>query len=204
MPEKNNDNQARREKEAVIFDAACRVLREKGFHQARMADIAAEAGISYGLVYHYYRSKNDLFDAVMDEWWSGLDRLFDELAGSGLPVEEKLAGVIEYFLDQYMTRPDLVHIFITEISRSSTNLTPERLARFKTMLARTEELIEGAQSQGALRTDLRARYLTYCFVGSLEALLSTMVLENQSLKAGAQKQRLAQALLTMFMEGARP
>ena len=194
----------KREKEAAIFDAACLVIRRKGFYQARMADIAREAGISYGLVYHYFKSKNDLFEALIDEWWAGLDKLADRLAAETWPIEQKLKAVTVYFLDQYEQRPDLVHIFITEFSRSTANLTPDRLLRFKDFMARVEDIIGQAQQEGAIRRDLRARYLTFFFLGTLEALLSTMVLENQPLKNRAQKQRLTEAILNMFFEGARP
>jgi AcrR family transcriptional regulator len=59
---------AKKDKVAVIFDAACAVIREKGFHQARITDISNAANISYGLVYHYFKSKSDLFDAIITEW----------------------------------------------------------------------------------------------------------------------------------------
>ena len=194
----------KKDKEAVIFEAACRIFREKGFHQARMADIAQVAGISYGLVYHYYKSKSDLFDALMDEWWTSLDMQIDELLKNSLSVDARLGGIADFFLDQYQKRPDLVHIFITEYSRSSTNLTQERLDRIKGLMSRTEEIIRRGQAEGAIRPDLKSRYLTNFFLGSLEALLSTMVLENQPLKSQSHKTRLVDAILTMFFEGARP
>lgn len=194
----------KKDKEAVIFAAACRIFKKKGFHQARMADIAQEAGISYGLVYHYFKSKSDLFDALMDEWWCGLNLVIDGLLQEKLSIEAGLGGIADFFLDQYQKRPELVHIFITEYSRSTGNLTPERLARIKGLMSRTEEILRRGQIEGAIRSDLKARYLTYFFLGSLEALLSTMVLENQPLKSLNQKKRLVDAVLTMFFEGARP
>ena len=75
MSRKKESPESRREKQAVIFEAACRVIRDKGYHPARMADIAAEAGISYGLVYHYFKSKSDLFDALIEEWWGPLEAM---------------------------------------------------------------------------------------------------------------------------------
>ena len=47
----------KKEKQSVIFEAALKVIKEKGFHQARMSDIAEAAGVSYGLVYHYFKNK---------------------------------------------------------------------------------------------------------------------------------------------------
>ena len=68
----------KKHKEAAILEAACNVIRDKGFHQARITDIAHRAGISYGLVYHYFRSKADLFDAILKEWWNGLYSMMEE------------------------------------------------------------------------------------------------------------------------------
>lgn len=194
----------KKDKEAIIFESACRVIREKGFHQARITDIAIDAGISYGLVYHYFKSKGDLFDAILREWWGGLFRMMEQSDLSYALVEEKLGAIVNYFLDQYERRPDLVHIFITEISRSTANLTPDRVQWFKDFMNRTEAIIERAQGEHTLRSDIRARYLTYFFLGALESFISAMVVENQPLKGRSQKQRIAAGLLEVFLNGARP
>ncbi|MCA1959725.1 MAG: TetR/AcrR family transcriptional regulator [Desulfomonile sp.] len=194
---------SKKRKEAAILDAACAVIREKGLHQARIVDIARKAGTSYGLVYHYFGSKANLFDAISNEWWNSLYTMIDAGAKTAAPVNEKLAAIINYFFDLYETRPNLVHIFVTDISRSTNNLTPERLNCFKRFFDRIERIIVGGQSEGTIRSDIRARYLTYIFVGSLEGFLSTMVLENQPIKGPEQKQRIANGLLEVFFNGAR-
>ncbi len=204
MGQKSEIELVKKDKETAIFTAACRIIREKGFHQARMADIAREAGISYGLVYHYYKSKSDLFDALIAAWWQGLDDVTDRLLTQTLPIEEKLARIANYFFDQYQERPDLVHLFITEFSRSTANLTPDRLNRIKRLMGRTEEIIVQGQTNGVIRSDLRPHYLTFFFLGSIEALLSTMVLDDQPLKSKRHKRRLTEAVLTFFFDGARP
>jgi TetR/AcrR family transcriptional regulator, fatty acid metabolism regulator protein len=203
MAPTDSTSDVRRDKEAAIFDAACRVIREKGFHQARITDIAQAAGISYGLVYHYFKSKADLFDAILGEWWNGLFEMMEKCDAEEPTVEDKLSAMIEYFLDQYESRPDLVHIFITEISRSSVNLTPPRLKAFKEFMSRTERIIATAQAQMVLRHDIRPRYLTYIFLGAVETFISTMVLENHPLRGKPQKQRIAVSLLEVFLNGAR-
>lgn len=63
MPSHGKRPSLRKNKEEAIFDAAVRIIKQKGFHKARTSDIANEAGISYGLVYHYYYNKEDLFEA---------------------------------------------------------------------------------------------------------------------------------------------
>ncbi|MDD3471877.1 MAG: TetR/AcrR family transcriptional regulator [Syntrophaceae bacterium] len=197
-------SESRKDKEAVILESACRVIRERGFHQARITDIAQTAGISYGLVYHYFKSKADLFDAILKEWWTDLFALMERWENQKATVEEQLGALVIYFLDQYQKRPDLVHIFITEISRSPSNLTPARLHWFKVFLSKIEGLMARAQNQKLLRSDIKPRYLTYIFLGAIESFISAMVLENQPLKSRAQKQRIATGLLQVFLNGARP
>lgn len=193
----------KKEKESAIFDAACQVIREKGYHQARITDIAQAAGISYGLVYHYFKSKADLFDAILKEWWSGLFSMMERGEEPSTTLEDKLAAIIGYFLEQYERRPDLVHIFITEISRSSVNLTPERLHMFRVFMERTQKIIAWGQETKVLRSDIKARYLTYIFLGALESFVSILVLEGRPLRGRTERQRIAMALLETFLNGAR-
>jgi TetR/AcrR family fatty acid metabolism transcriptional regulator len=192
----------KKEKEAAIFEAALKTIKQKGFHKARMSDIASEAGISYGLVYHYYKNKEDLFDAIIDRWWEGLFQIMDNLKRKDCPADDKLRQIISYFLDTYQRNPELVNVFVTEISRSTANLTQERLERFKSFMSLTEAVIKEGQKKGVLRDDLRARYLTYIFLGALETFVSTMVLADERVKGDAQKERIAGSILEVFLNGA--
>jgi len=189
-------------KQHLIFEAALKVIREKGLHRARMSDIADRAGISYGLVYHYFRSKEDLFDAVLNRWWDELFALIDAVAGEGDDVRAKLGQVIRYFLDTYQQNPDLTTVFVTEISRSTANLTRDRLQHFKRFFAQMEDIIREGQRSGLLRGDFKARYLTYIFFGAMEAFVSAMVLADQPLSGDAQKEQIVESILTVFWSGA--
>lgn len=183
---------------------ACRVFRKRGYHRARMAEIAKEARISYGLVYHYYKNKADLFDAILSQWWEGLYRLADEKVNDAATIYEKLELVVNYFLDKYETEPDIVHLFVAEVSRSTANLTKARLDTLKEWVGRTEKVLKQAQADGELRSDIPASYLTTFFLGSLETLLSTMVLDNKPLSGKARKSRMAKSFLEQFFNGAAP
>jgi AcrR family transcriptional regulator len=58
-------------RKAQILQAANQVFSRKGFHAANVSDVAAEAGVSQGTVYHYFDSKEDLFMAVFEAWETG-------------------------------------------------------------------------------------------------------------------------------------
>ena len=57
------------DKRRVILDAAVRVFARQGFHTCRVSDIADEAGVAYGLVYHYFPSKETILDTLFLENW---------------------------------------------------------------------------------------------------------------------------------------
>ena len=60
------------DKRRMILDAAVRVFARQGFNTCRVSDIADEAGVAYGLVYHYFRSKDEVLDTLFLERWNVL------------------------------------------------------------------------------------------------------------------------------------
>jgi TetR/AcrR family transcriptional regulator, fatty acid metabolism regulator protein len=61
--------QAAADKRRAILDAAVRVFARQGFHTCRVSDIADEAGVAYGLVYHYFASKDEVLNTLFSERW---------------------------------------------------------------------------------------------------------------------------------------
>jgi TetR/AcrR family transcriptional regulator, fatty acid metabolism regulator protein len=204
MGQKMKDLQdSKKIKEKTILESALKVMKQKGFHKARMADIARDAGISYGLVYHYFGTKEELFETIIERWWDSLFSLMGKIGTASKNVQQQLGRIILFFLDTYQEHPELVNIFITEISRSTANLNPKRLDLFKRFIALTENIIAGGQDKGFLRNDFKARYLTYIFLGSLETFVSAMVLVDQKIKGDAQKEKIARSILEVFLNGAK-
>ena len=77
--------QAAADKRRLILDAAVRVFARQGFHTCRVSDIADEAGVAYGLVYHYFRSKDEVLDTLFLERWNVLLEVIREVDGRELP-----------------------------------------------------------------------------------------------------------------------
>ncbi len=192
----------KKSKEALIVDAALKIFKQKGLHKARMSDISKKARISYGLVYHYFKNKEDLFEAILNRWWQGLFEVMAIIRTERREAPLELRGIIDYFMDTYQDHPDLVNIFVTEISRSTTNLTAKRLKNFQEFMFLTDGIMLEGQKAGVLRKDFKARYLTYIFLGALETFVSAMVLVDQKIKGNRQKERIAESILEVFLNGA--
>ena len=58
-----------RSTDGEFLDAAVRVFARKGFHASRVGDIAEEAGVAHGLLYHYFRSKEEVLETIFHEVW---------------------------------------------------------------------------------------------------------------------------------------
>ena len=80
----------RADKRRLILDAAVRVFARQGFHACRVSDIADEAGVAYGLVYHYFASKDEVLDTLFLERWNVMLEMIREVDAQPIPVREKL------------------------------------------------------------------------------------------------------------------
>jgi TetR/AcrR family transcriptional regulator, fatty acid metabolism regulator protein len=190
------------EKQGMIIDAALEVFRESGYANARMADIARRAGVSYGLVYHYFGSKEVLFDLIVESWWNGLYSMMGREIAAEAPFPEKLVNIIEFFLDTYGRKPDLMSIFVSEVCRSSVYHTEEGLSKFLKFFSLCEEIMVQGQKGKFLSTDIPPHHLTYIFYGSIETFISVMVLGKEPLTKKRQE-RARNAILRVFIDGAR-
>lgn len=190
------------DKQDLIIEAALAVFRDKGYANTRMADIAKRAGVSYGLVYHYFGSKDVLFDVIVDTWWSSAHAMLDAQKDPGIDFEQKLVNIIRFFLDTYINKPDLIAIFVTEVSRSSVYHTPKGLANFQKTFKHFEDIMGAGQESGFLRKDIGTHYLTYIFLGAIEAFISVIVLGNESMTEERER-RTINSIIQVFLNGAR-
>src|ERR1700759_5192458 len=104
-----------------ILDAAVRVFARQGFHSCRVSDIADEAGVAYGLVYHYFRSKDQGLNELFTERWSLLLAAIDEAAHQAIPAREKLDAVAGFIIDSSRHDPELMKVIIVEVPRAANS-----------------------------------------------------------------------------------
>ena len=189
-------------REKVIIDAALKVFSTKGYASTRMADIAREADMSYGLVYHYFENKEKLFDAIVEDWWTGFYNELEMLKKSDMSTEEKLVEIIRYILKVYENKPNQISIFVTEVSRGFVyHADSKGKDKFNKLFSLCQDIMSEGQQNGFLRNDIQANYLTYLFLGSIDTFLSVLILGNEKITAARQK-RFTDGITNVFMHGA--
>lgn len=165
---------AQEEKRRVILDAAVRVFARRGYHGSRVGDIAEEAGIAHGLLYHYFTSKEEVLATVFRENWGRLLEAFHQVEASGEPAPEQLRRVAKILLRSWRDDPDLVRVMVREVARSPhLQLQVNEIREGFLVIQR---IVERGQAEGAFRGDLEPRLVSWIFYGALEELLTGWVL----------------------------
>jgi TetR/AcrR family fatty acid metabolism transcriptional regulator len=165
------------DKRRVILDAAIRVFAREGFHRCRVSDIAKEANVAYGLVYHYFRSKDEVLNTIFSERWSLLLEAIDEADRQDTPVREKLFAVASFIIDSYHHNPDLMKVIIVEVTRAANTFGSHHLDEITRAYEGIARIVARGQEDGALRDDISATFASLCFYGAIEQLLSAWIFE---------------------------
>jgi AcrR family transcriptional regulator len=151
-----------------------RVFAEHGYHGARVGDIAREAGVAHGLLYHYFASKDDVLRTIFVENWGELIARFRAVEASDEPAEAKLEGIAKILLRTWRNDPALVTVMVREVARG--HLLQEQVEDVREAFAILQRVIEEGQSAGTFRRDLDARLASWAVYGGLEEILTGWVL----------------------------
>jgi len=165
------------DKRRVILDAAVRVFARQGFHACRVSDIADEAGVAYGLVYHYFASKDEVLDTLFLERWNVMLELIREVDAEPLPVREKLGAIASFIVDSYRHDPDLMKVIIVEVTRAANSFGQTHLAQIRTAYELIGGIVEQAQADGYFKPEIEARFAAMAFYGAIEQLLTGWIFD---------------------------
>lgn len=163
---------ARAQKRSLILRSATRVFAEKGYHDTRISDIASHAGIAYGLVYHYFSSKDEVLSAIFHEHWGRIIAALEAIKNGPGGVRERLFSFALLIFENYRVHPDWFRVLLFEIQR---NPHFERPGELEDLFRHVVAILVAGQRSGELREDLNAKVAAMLFIGSLELTVIGMV-----------------------------
>lgn len=165
------------DKRRQILDAAIRVFARQGFHATRVSDIADEAGVAYGLVYHYFSSKEEVLNELFSERWSLLLAAIDEADRSEATPRAKLETVAGFIVDSYRHDPELMKVIIVEVTRAANSFGRTHLPEIRRAYESIAKIVTDGQGAGAFRGDIDATFASMSFYGAIEQLLSGWIFD---------------------------
>ncbi len=166
------------DKRRMILDAAVTVFARQGFHHCRVSDVADEAGVAYGLVYHYFDSKEQILNELfLERWQIMLDAIAAIDRRHELPVRDKLYMVASFIIDSYRHEPDLMKVIIVEVTRAANSFGRLHLEKIKEAYDGIAGIVEGARRDGSFKADISSQFAAMCFYGAIEQLLSAWIFD---------------------------
>ena len=136
------------DKRRLILDAAVRVFARQGFHTCRVSDIADEAGVAYGLVYHYFGSKDEVLDTLFLERWELMLAAIDEIDAQPIGARDKLFAIASFIVDSYRHDRDLMKVIIVEVTRAANTFGATHLPEIGKAYERIADIVARAQAEG--------------------------------------------------------
>jgi TetR/AcrR family fatty acid metabolism transcriptional regulator len=167
------------DKRRVILDAAVRVFARQGFHTCRVSDIADEAGVAYGLVYHYFSSKDEVLDTIFVDRWNVMLEAISEFDARPISPREKLYGIAAFIIDSYRHDPDLMKVIIVEVTRAANTFARTHMESIREAFARLADIVRVAQAQGAFRTEVTPEFAALAFYGAIEQVLTGWIFTSE-------------------------
>ncbi len=171
--------QPRNEKRARILEAAIDVFAEKGFHAARISDIANKAGVADGTIYLYFKHKEDILLSVFEE---KMDELMVELGAAleGIPdPRDRIRAFARHHVYQLRKHPALAQVFQVELRQSRKFLREYRPEKLWAYLEMFGKMVEEGQALGLFRPEIDPFVAKWAFFGSLDEISIQWVLSRK-------------------------
>ncbi len=177
------------DKHDLILEAAIEVFAEKGFHHARISDIARRAGVADGTIYLYFRNKDDVLLTIFEEKMGVL------LAGLAVALEgaddpsERIRRFARYHFRQVRDHRALAEVLQIELRLSNKFLKEYRPEKLWEYLGIFASIVRDGQDRGLLRPDLEPFVMMWAFFGAMDEIAMQWVLSRRrdkfSLEAAA-------------------
>jgi AcrR family transcriptional regulator len=181
------------DKRRTILDAAVRVFARQGFHTCRVSDIADEAGVAYGLVYHYFNSKEEILDTLFLERWDVMLLAIADADASERTPREKLYAIAAFIIDSYRHDPELMKVIIVEVTRAANTFGRTHLAKIREAYGQIAGIVARAQANGSFRQEITPEFAALAFYGCIEQVLSGWIFELEP--AGPEQLERAKTLI---------
>jgi len=188
-----------KEKRANILDAAVKVFAKKGFHSAKIGDVAREAGVAHGTVYLYFESKDELLVSIFRENLNWLT----EYTRSGIQkennAEDKLRKMISLQIDLAETNPDWVSLLLVEFPQTGKFLSKDSIDELAAYIDMVSSILKEGIAEGIFDDSIDADIVATLIYAGIQGIATRWVLEEKkySLK------NAANGISEVFLRGIR-
>ena len=187
-----------------ILQAAIRLFAARGFHAVSVDEIVKRARANKRMVYHYFGSKDALFEAALAEVYLRIEAIEFHAVEPGPAPREKLARLLESYFEFLDAEPEFTRLLQWENLEKGRHLTKENhLLTKNPFLTRFRSIVQDGVTTGEFRPDLDVTHLMIHFIGLCFIYHSNRFSLSQSLELDlgdphVKKRGLQQVLRLVF------
>jgi len=183
-----------------ILDAAVKVFAAEGFYNAKVAQIAQEAGVADGTIYLYFKSKDDLLISLFEDRMEGINGNLRRALEASTTSAEKLRAVVRLHLELVEQNRHMAEVICVELRQSSKFIKEYANPKFGEFLRLIAGAIADGQRSGELRADMDPPMVARAMFGALDELALAWLVRG---KDRIDIPRAVEQMSTLFIEGLR-
>ena len=183
-----------------ILDAAVKVFAAEGFYNAKVAQIAQEAGVADGTIYLYFKSKDDLLISLFEDRMEGINANLRNALAAAPTSADRLRAVVRLHLELVEQNRHMAEVICVELRQSSKFIKEYANPKFGEFLRLIAGAIVDGQKSGELRADMDPPMVARAMFGALDELALAWLVRG---KDRIDIPRAVDQMSTLFIEGLR-
>jgi TetR/AcrR family fatty acid metabolism transcriptional regulator len=186
-----------------ILEAAIKVFAAEGFYNAKVSQIAHEAGVADGTIYLYFRSKDDLLINLFEDRMERVNANLREAIDTESTAVARLKRIVKLHLQLVEENRDMAEVISVELRQSSKFIREYSNPKFAEFLRTIAGAVVEGQRTGELRTGIDPYVFARALFGALDEIALAWLVKHPGSKASIELPRAAEQLGDLFIDGLR-
>ncbi|HXU72480.1 MAG TPA: TetR/AcrR family transcriptional regulator [Polyangia bacterium] len=186
-----------------ILEAAIKVFAAEGFYNAKVSQIAHEAGVADGTIYLYFKSKDDLLINLFEDRMERVNANLREAIDTESTAVARLKRIVKLHLELVEANRDMAEVISVELRQSSKFIREYSNPKFAEFLRTIAGAVVEGQRTGELRTAIDPYVFARALFGALDEIALAWLVKHPGSKASIELPRAAEQLGDLFIDGLR-
>jgi TetR/AcrR family fatty acid metabolism transcriptional regulator len=186
-----------------ILDAAIKVFAAEGFYNAKVSQIAQQAGVADGTIYLYFKSKDDLLINLFEDRMDMVNANLREAIETETTAVTRLKRIVKLHLQMVEQNRDMAEVISVELRQSSKFIREYSNPKFAEFLRTIAGAVVEGQRTGELRTNIDPYVFARALFGALDEIALAWLVKHPGSKASIELPRAAEQLGDLFIDGLR-
>jgi len=191
------------ERRATIITVAKRLFAHTGFHGVSIDDIVSEVGVSPAILYRHFESKEELYQAVLQEFSATRESYIEAVVADDIGFEQVLRGMTTVFVSSIINHPDMLKMEMHSQLEDSSASQDFFLNRWKSFTDYIEFSLNELQALGKIKP-INAQAAALMYQGMIREVLILKCMQQSDRLKDTPIALLVDDIITLFMKIVEP